>query len=383
MCVDYAPGRGEITNSISPRKAPKLRLLTPQSLARTPVGLAVEIACIFVLLALAWSDLNTPINVTVSAVAVFPVLAAAWWLSLRATVGVTVVGVLLQILLYSVASIDWHDAAADIAAMLLMAVIGRFAARNWTAMRAGLDRERSLRDELQRLALVEDRERISQELHDGVIQSLFAIGLDLEAAKSNPRLDRSDAIRRSVAEINHVIRDLRGYIYGLTPSLLYGRDLRSALLKLAEDFTAKVKISITASVDPVVAEMLAPNSVQLIQFATEALSNVARHSASTSCSLTLKREGDRAVLEIRDNGVGFDLDQASRMGIGLHSLHERAAQLGGRLIIDSAAGRGTSLRLEMPLKRQLRGPLPAEAASRSEPTSPPGGEGQSEPGSRV
>jgi signal transduction histidine kinase len=161
-----------------------------------------------------------------------------------------------------------------------------------------------------------------------------------------------------------VIRDLRGYIYGLTPSLLYERDLRSALLKLAEDFTAKVKITVTASVDPAVADMLAPHSVQLIQFATEALANVARHSASTSCSLTLKREGDRAVLEIRDNGVGFDIDQASRMGIGLHSLHERAAQLGGKLTIESAAGHGTSLRLAVPLTPD---PLPA----------------QSEPGSRV
>ena len=321
--------------------------------------MALEIACVFVLFALCWSDLNTPINVTVSAVAVFPVLAAAWWLSFRATVEVTAIGVLLQILLFSVASIDWHDAAADIAAMFLMAVIGRFAARNWTALRAGLQRERSLRDELQRLALVEDRERISQELHDGVIQSLFAIGLDLEAAKSNPR---SDVIRRSVAEINRVIRDLRGYIYGLTPSLLYERDLHTALLKLAEDFTAKVRITVAASIDPGVAKMLAPHSVQLIQFATEALSNVARHSASTSCSLTLRRDGDTAFLEIRDNGVGFDPEQASRMGFGLHSLRERATQVGGRLTIDSALGQGTSLRLEVPLTKVAA---------------------QSEPGSRV
>jgi signal transduction histidine kinase len=322
--------------------------------------LALEIACVFVLLALCWSDLNTPINVTVSAVAVFPVLAAAWWLSLRATVEVTVIGVLLQVLLFSVASIDWHDAGADIAAMFLMAVIGRFAARNWTALREGLQRERSLRDELQRLALVEDRERISQELHDGVIQSLFAIGLDLEASKSNPRLDRSDAVSRSISEINRVIRDVRGYIYGLTPSLLYERDLHTALLKLADDFTAKVRITVTASIDPDVAKLLAPHSVQLIQFATEALSNVARHSASTSCSLTLKREGGVAMLEIRDNGVGFDPEQASRIGFGLHSLRERATQLGGRLTIDSAVGRGTSLRLEVPL---------TQVAAQSEPGS--------------
>jgi signal transduction histidine kinase len=324
--------------------------------------LALEIACVFVLLALCWSDLNTPINVTVSAVAVFPVLAAAWWLSFRATVEVTVIGILLQILLFSVASIDWHDAAADIAAMFLMAVIGRFAARNWTALRAGLQRERSLRDELQRLALVEDRERISQELHDGVIQSLFAIGLDLEAAKSNPRAEPGAAIRRSIGEINRVIRDLRGYIYGLTPSLLYERDLHTALLKLAEDFTSKVRITVTASVDPAVAKILAPHSVQLIQFATEALSNVARHAVSTSCSLTLRREGDLAVLEINDSGVGFDPEQASRMGFGLHSLRERATQVGGRLTIDSAVGQGTSLRLDVPLTQVT---------------------GQSEPGSRV
>lgn len=355
----------------TPIRNQKPSLLAPGSLAGKPAGVALEIACIFVLAALAWSDLNTPINVTVSAVAVFPVLAAAWWLSLRATVGVTVIGVLLQSLLYSVASIDWHDAAADIAAMLLMAVIGRFAARNWADMRAGLERERSLRDELQRHALVEDRERISQELHDGVIQSLFAIGLDLEAAKSNPRPDLSEALRRSIAEINRVIRDIRGYIYGLTPSLLYERDLRTALLKLAEDFTAKVRIKVTASIDPAVAETLASHSVQLIQFATEALSNVARHSSSTTCSVVLKREGDLAVLEIRDNGVGFDPEQASRVGFGLHSLHERATQLGGRFTIDSESGRGTSLWLAIPLK-SVGEPGPADAVA-----------GQSEPGSRV
>jgi signal transduction histidine kinase len=172
----------------------------------------------------------------------------------------------------------------------------------------------------------------------------------------------SAAIRRSIGEINHVIRDLRGYIYGLTPSLLYERDLHTALLKLAEDFTAKVRIRVTASVEPGVAKILAPHSVQLIQFATEALSNVARHAVSTSCSLTLRREGDLAVLEINDSGVGFDPEQASRMGFGLHSLRERATQVGGRLTIDSAVGRGTSLRLEVPLTKVAA---------------------QSEPGSRV
>jgi NarL family two-component system sensor histidine kinase LiaS len=158
-------------------------------------------------------------------------------------------------------------------------------------------------------------------------------------------------MRRSIDEINRVIRDLRGYIYGLTPSLLYESDLHAALLKLAEDFTAKVRITVAASVDPGVAQILAPHSVQLIQFATEALSNVARHSASARCSLTLRREGDLAVLQISDNGVGFDPEQESHIGFGLHSLRERATQVGGRLTIDSVVGQGTSLRLEIPLTK--------------------------------
>src|SRR6185437_5663744 len=99
------------------------RPLTPQSLAGTPGGLAIEIVCIGVLVALGWSDLTTPINVTVSAVGVFPVLVAAWFLSRRALVEVAVVAVGLQALLYRVGSIDLITTVADTAAILLMGVI--------------------------------------------------------------------------------------------------------------------------------------------------------------------------------------------------------------------------------------------------------------------
>jgi signal transduction histidine kinase len=123
------------------------RPLTPQSLAGTPGGLAVEIACIGVLLALGWSDLTTPINVTVSAVGVFPVLIAAWFLSRRAVVEVALVAVGLQALLYRVGSIDLITTVADTAAILLMGVIGRFAAGSWTAIEAALRRLELLQNE--------------------------------------------------------------------------------------------------------------------------------------------------------------------------------------------------------------------------------------------
>ena len=488
----------------------RTRLLRPQSLVKTPAGLALAIACALVLIGLGISDLFTPVNVTVSAVGVFPVLAAAWFLSLRATVAIAALAVLLQIWLLTVSSIDWLTVAADVAALLLMAAIGRFAAGNWAVINAGLDREKRaqerleavlevaqsilrgqrveelmslvasrartisgaviaavavpdsghrtytirvvdgaaasnllglrvraspgssgsalrasksvvvedlsegfssdidshnhlgpamlvplaagrhrfgtlvlanlkgsnafsepdrilielfaaqaavaleyarVRDELQRLVVVEDRARISQELHDGVIQSLYAIGLELAAASSKADAEHSLTLRRAIEEINGVIRDLRGYIYGLVPGLLHMRDLEGALIKLTEDFTNKLKIPATATIDPQVAALLTAEGMQLIQFATEALSNVARHSGSTTCSLKLARMNGHAVMEIRDEGGGFDPAEASSKGFGLQSLGDRAARLGGKVVIDSSPGHGTTVRLTIPIKR--------------------------------
>jgi two-component system, NarL family, sensor histidine kinase DevS len=211
-----------------------------------------------------------------------------------------------------------------------------------------------VRDELQRLALVEDRNRISQELHDGVIQSLFAIGLELESSASDLDSEHREAVKASIAGINGVIRDLRGFIYDLLPGLLDEHGLHDALLRLTTDFSSKLKIKATASIDPELAEILAPHSVQLVLFGTEALSNLARHSGAASCSVTLARIGEDAVLEIRDEGSGFDPDRASGRGFGLRNLGERASRLHGRLSILSAPGKGTAVRLIIPLKRSRK-----------------------------
>jgi signal transduction histidine kinase len=234
------------------------------------------------------------------------------------------------------------------------------------ASQAGLALEYGrVRDELQRLALVEDRNRISQELHDGVIQSLFAIGLELETNASDLDPEHREAVKRSISEINGVIRDLRGFIYGLLPGLLGEYGLHDAMLKLAADFSSKLKIQATASIDAQLAEMLAPQGAQLVLFGTEALSNVAQHSGAASCSLTLARIGDDAVLEIRDQGTGFDPALASGKGFGLHNLAERAAHVHGRLAILSAPGKGTAVRLVIPLKpMRTRKPISTAAVER-------------------
>ena len=135
---------------------------------------------------------------------------------------------------------------------------------------------------------------------------------------------------------------------------------------MTADFSSKLKIQATASIDPELAEMLAPQGAQLVLFGTEALSNLAKHSGSASCSMTLARIGDDAVLEIRDDGAGFDPAQASGKGFGLHNLGERASRLHGRLAILSAPGKGTAVRLVIPLKHtRTRKPASTGAGERA------------------
>src|SRR5919109_3820334 len=110
------------------------------------------------------------------------------------------------------------------------------------------------RRELERLALMEDRERIAKELHDGVIQALFAVGMGLQATATmskDPEIETR--VENAVAEIDRVIRDLRNYIFGLRPGLLADRQLDQALRQLAEDFQARTGVVAVTEIDATVA----------------------------------------------------------------------------------------------------------------------------------
>ena len=208
-----------------------------------------------------------------------------------------------------------------------------------------------LREEVERLAVAEDRERIARELHDGAIQALFAVGMSLQATA----LKSSDAgvqsrLEGDIARIDGVIRDLRNYIFGLRPGLLSDRELDHAMRELAADLERESGVTTVADIDSVLAAELAPRAADLIQLAREALSNVGRHSEAMTCRLSLRRAGDQAVLEIDDDGAGFDLDAAQGKGQGLRNFEERAARLGGQVTVESAGGDGTAVRFTFPLK---------------------------------
>jgi two-component system, NarL family, sensor histidine kinase DevS len=200
--------------------------------------------------------------------------------------------------------------------------------------------------ELKRLMVMEDRERIAKELHDGVIQSLFAVGMGLQATATLSRDgDVGQRIEGAIAEVDRVIRDLRNYICGLRPGILADRQLDQALRDLAEDSEQKTGVTTVIEVDPRLASELAGRAGDLIQFTREALSNVGRHAGARTCRVTLRRKDERtAMLEIDDDGKGFDPVAAAGKGNGLGNLEERAGSLGGTLEIESSPGEGTTVR---------------------------------------
>jgi signal transduction histidine kinase len=204
--------------------------------------------------------------------------------------------------------------------------------------------------ELRRLAVLDDRERIAKELHDGAIQSLFAVGMGLQvAAQLSGDADLEKRLEGAAEEIDRVIRDLRNYIFGLRPGILADRQLHQALRHLAEEFEGRSGVTTAVEIDSEVAAELASRAGDVVQLAREALSNIERHAAATTCRLSLSRLDGTAVLEIDDDGRGFETAHQPGSGQGLRNLRERAASLGGELRIESTPGQGTTVRVDIPL----------------------------------
>jgi len=204
--------------------------------------------------------------------------------------------------------------------------------------------------ELRRLAVLEDRERIAKELHDGAIQSLFAMGMGLQVAaqlSGDPEMERR--LEGAAEEVDRVIRDLRNYIFGLRPGILADRQLDQALHHLAEEFEGKAGVTTVVDVDGDVAAELASRAGDVVQLAREALSNVGRHASAATCRLSLIRRNGMALLEVDDDGLGFDATATAGTGQGLRNLRDRAASLGGEFSIDSVQGQGTTVRISIPI----------------------------------
>ena len=202
--------------------------------------------------------------------------------------------------------------------------------------------------ELQRLQVLEERERIGKELHDGAIQSLFAVGMHLQAmATASADADVARRLEAAVEDIDHAIRDLRNYIFGLRPGILADRQLDQAIKELASEFGSSSGVVTIVEVDADAASVLASRASDVVQLVREALSNVGRHAEAATCRVSLRRGDAGFVLEVDDDGRGFDANLPGS-GMGLRNLGERVGALGGSFEVRSIPGEGTTLRATLP-----------------------------------
>lgn len=203
-------------------------------------------------------------------------------------------------------------------------------------------------NERHRLAILDERERIAKELHDGVIQSLFAVGMGLQAVAPAADAATRQRLERAVLELDQVIGDLRKYIFGLRPGILGSLELGEALRRLGSDLQERCGVSTVVEVDEKAELRLGSQAGELVQLTREALSNVGRHSRAATCLVRLRAGPKGTVLTISDDGQGFSLRQVRGRGQGLRNMRERALGIGGRLSITSDPARGTRLRLVVP-----------------------------------
>jgi signal transduction histidine kinase len=212
-----------------------------------------------------------------------------------------------------------------------------------------------LYEQVGRISVLEERQRIGMDLHDGAMQSLYGVGLLLEdAAERLPPEARPSRppIERAVELLNGTIAEMRRYVTGLRPIRGSERPLSESLPTLATQFGEQAHLTVTVDVDPDAERDLDPEQREAAFYvAADALTNVARHARARTAQIRFSRRDGSAVLEVQDDGVGFDPGSRAP-GLGLRNMRERAFVAGGRLHIGSAPGQGTSVRLELPVERR-------------------------------
>jgi signal transduction histidine kinase len=205
-----------------------------------------------------------------------------------------------------------------------------------------------LHENTHRLAVLEERERIGMDLHDGIIQSIYGVGLSLESALHSFEEDPQDAKRRvqnSIESLNQAIRDLRAYILDLRPRQMGSEGLMSGLNRLITEFRANTLATVQLSgSDNELKDLPKPRSMDLFHICQEALANIAKHAKAKQVDILLWGTEERVLMEIHDNGKGFEMEKMNAtIGHGLANMQTRARSVGGDLDISSVVGEGTTV----------------------------------------
>ena len=201
-----------------------------------------------------------------------------------------------------------------------------------------------------------ERERISQDLHDGILQSLYAVGLGLVACKPLIRQQPEHiaetlitTLDQAIGQLNLVMGEVRNFITGLESHLIQGGDFPTALRTMVHSMCAANSARCRVRIDDAAGRHISiEQAVHIINIAREALSNSLRHSRATRITVSLRQLTGSVCLAITDNGIGFNPSSAHGVGRGLENMAARAQKIGGLFAVRSEPFKGTRILLDLP-----------------------------------
>jgi signal transduction histidine kinase len=212
-----------------------------------------------------------------------------------------------------------------------------------------------LQSEARALAVLRERERIGMDLHDGIIQSIYAVELGLEGVEEDLEADvpaAKGALGAAIDQLNGVIRDVRSYIFELRPAKL-SYDLSEAVSRMAEEFRAGTSARLVVDVAPALPPLGETQRMALFHIARDALVNAQRHARASQIDLSLRASVSAVRLVVSDNGDGFDATaERPEHHRGLRNMAARAEAGGGTLTVESNKGAGTTVRAEFPIRME-------------------------------
>ena len=205
-----------------------------------------------------------------------------------------------------------------------------------------------LRDQLEEMAIVQDRDRIARDLHDSIIQDLFAIGLSLQAL-SERVTDESSArvLADSVDRLDDAVEALREFIYDLRSKSALRPNLEQQLEATVDRFQSAYPNTVTLTCTSV-GDVDTSTAEQVLMLASEALSNALRHSGSDEVTVNVYRSDNTLSLVVEDTGTGFDSD-ATTSGMGLINMSDRVRRLEGQIEVKTVPGQGTKVAISLPM----------------------------------
>jgi signal transduction histidine kinase len=219
------------------------------------------------------------------------------------------------------------------------------------ALAAGIAIENTrLNQRVQEVAVYEDRDRVARDLHDTVIQRLFAVTLSLQSMAGTAEVaGMSDRLKEAVSNLDATIRQVRSTIYELGSAGI-DQGFRSTFLALIRDLNSVVGFEARTSLDgPLDAAITNELAEHLLATVREALTNIGRHARASEASVNLSIKGGLCILQVRDNGRGVGETAPGEGGLGLGNLRRRAEKLHGQLVVENLDTGGTLLTWQVPV----------------------------------